>query len=1014
VEHERWLKVERLYHAARQREASQRAGFLREACAGDESLQCEVESLLAEEEETGSFLGTPAFEAAAQGAAQDRERAADTASRDAMLGRTVSHYRILEKLGGGGMGVVYKAQDTRLGRGVALKFLTHVGSGLFGPTQAAPALDPSALERFEREARAASALNHPNICTIYDVGEHEGQPFLAMELLEGETLRQMLARDVGPNGVRPRASAAGPYNDVKARHGVPLPIDTLLDLAIQIADGLDAAHSKGIIHRDIKPANIFIAKRGQAKILDFGLAKLTVGAPLVGAPASAGRAQGPPLQEAVTLPIDREQLTSPGEVIGTVAYMSPEQARGEALDARTDLFSFGAVLYEMATGRGAFPGSTTALIHDAILNRTPAPAASLIPQLPLELDHIISKALEKDRDLRYHSAGDLRADLKRLKRDSESGRSSLGLGLSRRLPALEPTGALPEPIRHPRGMHLGGWLVAAVGVLVIASAILASLWTRPLAVPKVSNYVQLTYDGQPKQLVGTDGSRLYFGIGGTGLYGTAQVSLSGGEPVRIQTPSSTMQPLSVSADGSELLALDVQGTAVIGPLWSLPVLGGSPRRLGDIVGGDGAWSPDGRTLVYANGSGVFLGKSDGTESNKLVSVAGLAFAPAWSPDGSELRLSVYIKGGGQSLWEVAARGTNLHPLLAGWHNPPDECCGKWTADGRYFVFQSQGQIWVLPEKGGILRKPSRAPIQLTSSPLSLSTPLPSKDGKKLFVVGRTSRGELVRYDSKVGRFLPFLSGVSAEHVSFSKDGQWVAYVSYPQGDLWRSRLDGSERIRLSYPPLEPVFMPRWSPDGKQIVFFSSTSAMNPAKIYMVSPEGGSARQLMPHDPEDQVDPNWSPDGGKIVFSAAAGNADSAIRVLDLSNHQVSTLPGSHGFFSPRWSPDGRYIVAMPVDSLSSVLFDFQTGKWSELLNGGAAFPNWSADGRYVYFLHWPDNPAVLRVRVSDRKVERVADLENLPINGTWNAWLGLAPDGSPLVLRDNGSQDIYALDWQAP
>jgi len=363
-----------------------------------------------------------------------------------------------------------------------------------------------------------------------------------------------------------------------------------------------------------------------------------------------------------------------------------------------------------------------------------------------------------------------------------------------------------------------------------------------------------------------------------------------------------------------------------------------------------------------------------------------------------------------SLWEVSAQGTNLRPLLAGWHNPPNECCGQWTADGRYFVFWSQGQVWALPEQRAFLGKPSGTPVQLTSSPLSLSSPLPSKDGKKLFVVGRTFRGGLVRYDSKAGQFVPFLSGISAGDVAFSKDGQWIAYVTYPEGTLWRSKADGSERVQLSYPPLYPI-LPRWSPDGKQIVFYSSTPG-KPEKIYTVSPEGGSAQQMIPNDPKPQIDASWSPDGGKILFSGASARPDSDIRVFDLSNHQVSTLPGSHGLFSPRWSPDGRYIVAMPVNSLSVVLFDFQTQKWTELIKGSTAFPNWSGDGKYIYFLHWPDNPAVLRLRLSDPKVERVVDLTNLPITGYYGIWLGLAPDDSPLLLRDAGSQDIYALDWE--
>src|SRR5690242_18679363 len=328
----------------------------------------------------------------------------------AVMNETISHYRILDKLGGGGMGVVYKAEDTTLGRFVALKFLPEEFSK-----------DPQKLERFQREARAAASLNHPNICTIHEVGEHEGQPFIAMELMEGATLKDRLS--VSRSG--DPAGAGSPGGGVK----LPLQIGLMLDLAIELADALDAAHQKGIIHRDIKPANIFVTSRGQAKILDFGLAKLAT--PISSEPLPFGRGRSREglcegLTEASTATYDREHLTSPGATVGTVAYMSPEQARSESLDARTDLFSFGAVLYEMATGRQAFDGASTAVIFHKLLGDDPVPVTSIDPRLPQKLEEIITKCLEKDRELRYQHASEIRADLKRLKRDTGSGRARVG------------------------------------------------------------------------------------------------------------------------------------------------------------------------------------------------------------------------------------------------------------------------------------------------------------------------------------------------------------------------------------------------------------------------------------------------------------------------------------------------------------------------------------------------------------------------------------------------------------
>jgi Tol biopolymer transport system component len=294
----------------------------------------------------------------------------------------------------------------------------------------------------------------------------------------------------------------------------------------------------------------------------------------------------------------------------------------------------------------------------------------------------------------------------------------------------------------------------------------------------------------------------------------------------------------------------------------------------------------------------------------------------------------------------------------------------------------------------------------------LSTPLPSKDGKKLFLVGRTSRGELQRCDPKSGGFTPFLAGISAVEVEFSKDARMVVYVSYPEGTLWRRKADGSEKVQLSYPPLFAA-LPQWSADGKRIAFFNY-SVGKPAKIYVVSAEGGGTSQLLPEDLEPQWDPNWSPDGDKILFSGASADTNSTIRVVDLKTHQVSTLPGSRGLFAARWSPDGRHVVALPWDSTSLVLFDFQTQKWSELAKVTSAFLNWSKDGKSLYFLRWIDNPAIVRIRIADRKLEQIGDLKNFPTTGNLGPWIGLASDDSPLLLKDTGTQDVYALDWEEP
>jgi Tol biopolymer transport system component/DNA-binding winged helix-turn-helix (wHTH) protein len=592
-------------------------------------------------------------------------------------------------------------------------------------------------------------------------------------------------------------------------------------------------------------------------------------------------------------------------------------------------------------------------------------------------------------------------------------------------PALASAAPQPVPIASTARVpdtRRARWPWFLVGALL--AAVLASLvWylPRPLPSLRISQYTQITRDGERKALFGTDGARLFFNSYPS-EQPLAEVSVTGGEIAPI--PLALQEPwvYDVSPDGTALLATSFDKG--LGRLWSVGAAGNPLRHLADGDNGDigsAAWSPDGSSVAYSTSNGdIHVVRSDGTGARVLGTVPystdnAMFERISWSPDGKTIRFDRNNR-----IYEVSPDGTGPHPFLPGWRPTSWQCCGRWTPDGRFFLFLvwenplkayplvPPFQIWTLDERRGIFRRAPAEPFQLTAGPTRWARPVPAKDGKKIFARGVNLNGELVRLDQQSHQLQPYLGGISAEGVTFSPDGNLVAYVTYPEGILWRANRDGSDRTQLTDPPLYPA-LPRWSPNGTQILF----SAMDAAGVdhsYILSSQGGTPRPILPGYKDEQSDPSWSPDGRRIAFASREGEGETArqvIRVLDLASHQVITLPEDE--WSPRWSPQGRFLAGLSHNSSDLTVFDFETQRWSVLQKGRADYPTWSHDGRFIYFLRISKDPGVYRIRPAGGKAERIVDLKGFHHTGLLTFWMGLDLDDNPLLLRDLGGDDLYAL-----
>jgi eukaryotic-like serine/threonine-protein kinase len=968
---ERWKRVDELLQAALQVPAERQEEFLRQQCGGDAELLEEVRSLLTSDRKAGSFLESPGLHVG-EVAAQLPTLGATSSSGALIVGQTISHYRVLSPLGAGGMGVVYKAEDTSLGRMVALKFLPEE-----------TAREPLALERFRREARAASALNHPNICTIYEIGEHDGRAFIAMEFLDGVTLRQRIG-------------------------GHPLEMETLLPLAIEIADALEAAHAEGIVHRDIKPANIFVTQRGHAKVLDFGLAKLT-------GPRKKGSSSGSGEEETV---LTLEPLTGGGAALGTVAYMSPEQARAKELDSRTDLFSFGAVLYEMATGQQPFRGESEATIYDAILNRDPDPPTRLNKEVPAKLEEIIDKALEKDRDLRYQHAADIRTDLRRLTRDTSSGSGVSGIATS------------PPKVSSHRWI----WPGSLAGLVLVVAMIFSYKWfsarQAPQRVPMVER--QLTYNSSDSPVgacaLSLDGRYVAY----ADRNGVHVRRLDTGEEHDVSLPAdlrSRIWEVRWFPDGEKLLLESRSEPPEGSVLWVVSLLGGGPQKL-RTHSGSGRPSPDGSSIAFLTSSGLWSSEiwmmgSSGDHPQKIVSIeSGYAGDIEWSHTGRRLVYSLFDPAQeGGSIIAIAPDGSDPAPVFKDQLLTNQEPLLAWTSDGRLIVSRSDSlshnnvnlwQVSLDPDTG--IR--SGEPQQLTHSDgLWWASPNVSNDGKHLVAVkirmrrevfvaeltdggrrlekprpvtfkgdnfadqwyphdeallvssNRTGRDQM--YRQSVGEDVSQALSPSSEDQeggSITQDGKWILYFTMPNEagapatvtqKVMRAPVSGGfGEFVLETAPGELSADIRCATASRSLCIIGR-SEKDDLVFYELDPLQGQGKELgrtTVGAPGEWMRWDLSADGTQIAVSGSVG-LDEKVRLVDLKNHTQRDLilPPKVFLVSIVWSSDARALYGAGQRGTSEwfILWLDLSGK-SKIIASKGPVPYYtrllpSPDGRFLAY-----------------------------------------------------------------